>query len=591
VKRILLTFLIFFYSVSFAFSEDSVSQVDTSFYNEDSLEKVYYFFDLANNFKNTNLDLAVFYNKKALKLANRIKSPEACALTNELMGELFQKGNNLQPSINYYLISARIYENNNNLKKLAGVYSKLGELYFGDNFNLEKSHTYYDKALGLAIKTDNKDLIALIYNRIGGVFFYQSNFDESLQYYLKAYDLWETLDNQEGIARSLNNIGEIYRKKNNLDLAYDYYRKSLDINQRIGAVRQTAVNYENIGMIKSAEGNTAEAFDYYQKSLNIYSDNSFVDDKLQILILMGKEYLKIGLHEKALKYFTEAYNASQKNNDLDKLAESSLGLSNVLEKVGDYKNSLHYYKIHSQTNDSIVAKQKIDQMAIMQINFLNDLNTKELEIKENQISLYEKQQRIDLINFRFMVFVVLVIIIAAVLIVVRQRLQAKEDKLIRHKNLELHKTQQELMRTELKSKDSDLVNFALHLIQKNNLLSHLKEDLKKLAQETDEETSKRLRELIMHLKQSLQLDKEKKEFQNKVDKNYAEFFSRLKNKYPTLTKNEERLCAMLRLNLSSKEIASLNNTSVKAVEMGRYRLRKKCGIKNNQELSAFLNMI
>ena len=89
----------------------------------------------------------------------------------------------------------------------------------------------------------------------------------------------------------------------------------------------------------------------------------------------------------------------------------------------------------------------------------------------------------------------------------------------------------------------------------------------------------------------LQLDKEKKEFQNKVDRNYAEFFTRLKNKYPSLTKNEERLCAMLRLNLSSKEIASLNNTSVKAVEMGRYRLRKKCSVENNQELSGFLNMI
>lgn len=591
MRRILIAFFISLVLGSFAVTENSAPQVDTIYNNEDSLEKVYYFYDLATNFKKTNLDLAVFYNKKALKLANRIKSPEACAITNELMGELFQKGNNLQPSINYYLISARIYENNNNLNKLAGVYSKLGELYYGDNFNLEKSHTYYDKALGLAIKTDDKNLIANIYNRIGGIFFYQSNYDESLEYYLKAYDLWKTMSNDEGIARSLNNIGEIYRKKNKLSLAYDYYKRSLELNQKINSTRQSAVNYENIGMIKSAEGNTSEAFEYYQRSLNIYSDNSFVDDKLQILILMGKEYLKIDLKDKALKYFTEAYNSSFKYGDLDKLAESSLGLSNVLESSGDFKNALHYYRIHSQTNDSIVAKQKIDQMAIMQINFLNDLNTKELEIKENQISLYEKQQRIDLINLRFMLFVVLVIVIAAVLIVVRQRLQAKEDKLLRNKNIELHKTQQELMETELKSKDSDLVNFALHLIQKNNLLSQIKEDLKKLVNETDDNTSKRLRELIMHLKQSLQLDREKKEFQNKVDRNYAEFFSRLKGKYPSLTKNEERLCAMLRLNLSSKEIASLNNISVKAVEMGRYRLRKKCNVENNQELSSFLNMI
>ncbi len=586
--------VLLFFGIAFSCcinAKDNEINPDTATRMDDSLQKVYYFYGLANNFKSNNLDLAIFYNKKALTLANKIKSPEACAITNELMGELFQKGHNLQPSINYYLISARIYENNNNQAKLADVYTKLGELYYGDNFNLEKAHTYYDKALGMAIKVGNKNKIATIYNRIGGVFFYQSNFDESLDYYLKAYDLWKTLDNQLGIARSLNNIGEIYRINNNFKLALSYYRQSLEINEKFGSARQTAVNFENIGMIKSAEGNTAQAFEYYQKSLKLYSENSFIDDKLQLQILMGKEYLKIGLLDNAYKFFSEAYLTSTKNNDLAKLAESSLGLSNVLEKTSKFKDALKYYKIHSQTNDSIVAKQKIDQLAIMQTNFLNDLNTKELELKENQISLYEKQQRIDTINYRFMIFVVLVIIVAAVLIVVRQRMQAKEEKIIRHKNLELQRSQQELMKTEIKSKNNDLVNFALHLIQKNNLLKQLKTDLKNLAKNTEDETSQKLRELIMHLKQSLQMEKELEEFQQKVDRNYSDFFVKLKNAYPSLTKNEERLCAMLRLNLSSKEIAALNNTSLKAVEMSRYRLRKKCNINNNEELPNFLKNI
>jgi tetratricopeptide (TPR) repeat protein len=588
-KNILLFFGIIF--TCYINANNKEINLDTTSRIEDSLQKVYYFYGLANNFKSNNLDLALFYNKKALTLANKIKSPEACAITNELMGELFQKGHNLQPSINYYLISARIYENNKNEDKLTDIYTKLGELYYGDNFNLEKAHTYYDKALGIAIKVGNKNKIATIYNRIGGVFFYQSNFDESLDYYLKAYDLWKTLDNQLGIARSLNNIGEIYRINNNLELALNYYLQSLEINEKIESAWQTAVNFENIGMIKSAEGNTAQAFEYYQKSLKLYSENSFLDDELQLQILMGREYLKIGLLDNAFKFFSEAYKTSSRNNDLAKLAESSLGLSNVYEKTSDFKNALKYYKIHSQTNDSIVAKQKIDQLAIMQTNFLNDLNTKELELKENQISLYEKQQRIDTINYRFMVFVVLVIIVAAVLIVVRQRMQAKEEKIIRHKNLEIQRSQQELMKAEIKSKNNDLVNFALHLIQKNNLLKQLKTDLKNLSKHTDNETSQKLRELNMHLKQSLQMEKELEEFQQKVDRNYSDFFVKLKNTYPSLTKNEERLCAMLRLNLSSKEIAALNNTSLKAVEMSRYRLRKKCNIENNEELPNFLNKI
>ena len=568
---------------------DNLRQSTTEVNITDSLEKVYYYFNVANEYKTTNLDLAIFYNKKALTLANKIKSPKACAVTNELMGELFSKSNNLQPSINYYLISARIYENNNDHIKLAGIYSKLGELYFKENFNIEKAHFYYNKALGLAIETNNKNLIATIYNRVGGFFFYQQNYDESLEYYLKAYDLWKTINNDEGLARALNNIGEIYRQRNKHKKAYEYYEKSLKINKRIGGFRQTAVNLENMGMIKSAEGNTSQAFEFYEQSLAIYTENNFPEDKIQILILMGKEYLKIELTEKAYQYFFEAYESSKETGNLSETAESALGLSMALEEMGDFTHSLKYYKIHSLMTDSIVVRQKIDQMAIMQSGFLNDLNLKEIELNKNKIALLENQNRIDSINLRFMIFVIFVIVVSAILIVLRQRMKAKKERLIRQKDIEIHMTQNELMEIELKSKDNDLINFALHLIQKNKILNQLKIDLKSISNNADVDTSKKLRELSLHVQQNLQVQQEMEEFQKKVDQTYSDFFVKLRSKYPTLTKNEERLCAMLRLNLSSKEIASLNNISIKAVEMSRYRLRKKCNIENNQMLPNFLH--
>ena len=556
---------------------------------QDSLKKVYQYYEMANKIKSTDLDLAIFYNKKALTLANKIKSPEACATTNELMGELFQRSNVLQPSINYYLISARIYENNNKFEALVGVYTKLGELYSSDNFDLKKAHNYYNKALGLSIKINNKKLIANVYNKIAGVFFNQQNYDESLDYYLKSYDIWETINNNEGIAMALNNIGEIYRKKGKLNKAFEYYKNSLKINKQVSSPRQIAVNYENMGMIKSAQGKTAEAFDFYEKSLAIYRENDYPDDQVQILILIGREYLLDHRTDKAYRIFYQAYKMSKNTNQLNQLSEAALGLSNTLEIMGDYKNSLKYFKEHSQIIDSIVARQRIDQLALMQTHFLDNLNLKEIELKDNKISLLEKEKRIDLINFRFMFFVAFVLIAVAVLIVIRQRVKAKKEQLIRHKNMELHKTQQELMKAELKSKDNDLINFALHLIQKNEILQQLKKDLKQLSNNTDADTSRKLRELSIHVQQSLQIQQDIEEFQHKVDQTYSDFYIKLKEKYPSLTKNEERLCAMLRLNLSSKEIASINNISVKAVEMSRYRLRKKCGIENNQVLPNFLH--
>lgn len=76
-----------------------LQQLDQS---DDSLQKVYLYNQLANRLKTTDVDRAIYYTKNALTLANQISSPEACGITNELMGELFEKKNNLQPSINYY---------------------------------------------------------------------------------------------------------------------------------------------------------------------------------------------------------------------------------------------------------------------------------------------------------------------------------------------------------------------------------------------------------------------------------------------------------------------------------------------------------
>lgn len=554
----------------------------------DSLKKVYHYHKLANNYKVTDLDLAIFYNKKALTLANQIKSPEACALTNELMGELFQQNNNLQPSINYYLISARIYENNKWLNKLSGVYLKLGELYYYNNFNLKEALLYYNKALGLGIKTNNKNQIANVYNKIAGVLFNQQVYDESLEYYLKSYDLSKTIGYKKGTSRALNNIGEIYRIKGDLSKAFDYYERSLKINNSIKSVRQAGTNLENMGMVKSAEGNTNEAFAYYEKSLAIYDKHGFHDDKNQILILIGQEYLNQGLAEKAYYYFNKAYENVKTGNDQIRISESALGISKSLEKMKDYRNSLKYFKIHSQITNSIVDRQKSDQITIMKASFLKDLSIKEIKLKDNEISLLEKEKHINDISFKLMLFIISVIILIAVLIVVRLRMKAKKEQIVRHKNMELHKSQEKLMKAEIKSKDNDLMNFALHLVQKNQILQQLKKDLKTLSNNTDIETSRKLRELSLNVQQSLQIQQDIEEFQQKVDQTYSEFYGKLKEKYPSLTKNEERLCAMLRLNLSSKEIASINNISLKAVEMSRYRLRKKCNIENSEILPDFL---
>jgi DNA-binding CsgD family transcriptional regulator len=77
-------------------------------------------------------------------------------------------------------------------------------------------------------------------------------------------------------------------------------------------------------------------------------------------------------------------------------------------------------------------------------------------------------------------------------------------------------------------------------------------------------------------------------FEHLFDQAHENFFKRLKTSFPDLTTSDLRLCAYLRLNLSSKEIAPLLNISVRGVEEKRYRIRKRLGLSSDQGLSDFI---
>jgi len=560
-------------------------------YANDSLQKVYQYFALANNLKDDSLNQAIFFNQKALKLANKIKEIEACGATNELMGELYNLNNNTQPAINYYLISASIYEELNNIEKLSSIYGNLGMLYYNNNYDTERTLLYYRKSLEYAVQLNDKNLIADSYNRIGGILFNQNNLDDALYYFEKAKDLFSELNNFRGKAISLNNIGEVYRINGNLVQATNYYTQSIKLNTKSNYHKLKAINYENMGQIASMQGNINNAFEYYNKSLALYIQTNDVIGLTDLHILMADEYIKSNNINKAYTAYKSAFDHAIENNVWEQIQKSSLGLSKVYELKKDYKKSLEYIRTYTQFNDSILKKRMNDELFDLQSHFLRSIKEKEIQLKDSDIELLQNENEINNLKQNLLILGVIMLVILTALTFIRLRFKVKKEKLINQKNQELHTVEQNLLKVELASKDNDLTNFALHLVQKNEVLKQLKTDLNKLSASNDDELNRKLKELSIHVQQSLQINKDIEKFQHKVDVAYDDFFKKLKAKFPSLTNNEKRLCALLRLNLSTKEISSLNNTSVKAVEMGRYRLRKKFNVNNKQSLSEYFHNI
>jgi ATP/maltotriose-dependent transcriptional regulator MalT len=148
---------------------------------------------------------------------------------------------------------------------------------------------------------------------------------------------------------------------------------------------------------------------------------------------------------------------------------------------------------------------------------------------------------------------------------------------------------QEDLSKELKFRQSEMVTMAMSIIRKNEFLNDLKEEIIKIKANTmDQEIRLRLNNLSLMITQDLSIDRDREKFQMHINEQNSNFIHKLSESFPSITDNEKRLASLLRLNLSSKEIASILNISPKSVEMNRYRLRKKLKVDPKINLNDFI---
>jgi ligand-binding sensor domain-containing protein/DNA-binding CsgD family transcriptional regulator len=179
----------------------------------------------------------------------------------------------------------------------------------------------------------------------------------------------------------------------------------------------------------------------------------------------------------------------------------------------------------------------------------------------------------------------------------QQEKYEEEQKKLRYiHELELNKSESELMalrneklEAEINFKNSEMASSAMHLVKKGELLSKIKTELNHVMKGLDNpQAAADLKKMIRTLSDDDNMDKEWENFAKHFDKVHSDFVVELKEKHPTITPNELKLCAYLRMNLSTKEIAQLMNISVRGVEISRYRLRKKLQIPSETNLFNYL---
>lgn len=392
-------------------------------------------------------------------------------------------------------------------------------------------------------------------------------FDNALKYYFDALNIYNRniekgmpLIGMKNIQGLYNNIGNIYLSKNELNTAEDYYLKGLALAENKLDYINIGVICNNLGKLKDQKKNFDEAYGYLTRSLEARQK---VNDKSGI----AKSYYSLANHysemrkpEEALEYAKKSFSLSTELNEPLTRKISSMFLYEIYKKLGQWENALQYHEIFKQTSDSLINDNKIQELTRLQMQYEYEKVEKDNNVKRQKTKM----------TYIILLCTVTVISVILTLLFFLSRSRAKRIKL-----------EKEKLEKDMLLKNKELTTNVLYLLQKNELINSITSRLLKLKGNLKEENVQPLQKIIIDL-QSITEKEVWEEFEYRFQSVHEEFYQNLKKKFPDLTPSEIKLAAFLRLNMTTKEIASITNQSVNSLETARYRLRKKLGITNQE---------
>ena len=160
---------------------------------------------------------------------------------------------------------------------------------------------------------------------------------------------------------------------------------------------------------------------------------------------------------------------------------------------------------------------------------------------------------------------------------------------IEHNEKEIVKLRNDKLEADVNFKNKELATATMHLMQRGKLILKIKEELLPIVKtENIEESPEEFRKILSLIKEAERADSDWEHFSVHFDHVHANFLSKLKEQIPSLSANDLKLCAYLKMNLTSKEMAQLMSVTVRAVEVSRYRLRKKLDVSTDTNLFNYL---
>lgn len=533
-------------------------------------------------------DSTKYYWKKSLYLIpqhNVVKKGDAY----NNMGVIFQRTKSIDSSLTYHLMALQLRKTTSDstlaaksLSNIASLYRQMGQYDQSLNFHFSALRIYEANYL-MKEKSDALNSIGLVYMAL-------KDYETSLNYLERALDVRKDLQNPRLMASVINNIAGVNELMKNYKEAEKFYVDYLNLAEEMGDKRGIAGAFSNLGNIYKSQHDFQKSIHFYTKAEGLFRALKDKEGLAITNINLGTQLLDMQKYEVAIAHFDTAMKYGKSYGSIELQKSAANGLSKVYEKNQHFKLSLEYNKLYSALNDSLFDVKIAEKVAELQELYQSEKRAKEIQILQNQALYREKERELAVVYRNWaIVFFALAMLILIMLFnryQLKKRIYTQREKILESEKEE-YRLITELKETEIDAKNRELSSMATNAINKNKMLETLIEKLQELKLMAKDESST-IKELEKMISKGFNLDEDWNAFQKHFDSVHPQFFDKLNHRFPHLSSNDLRNCAYIRMNLSTKEVSILMNITPKSAKMNRYRLKKKLGLSEEEDLKNYL---
>ena len=478
-------------------------------------------------------------------------------------------------AITYLELAENEAKNAGNPKsELASIYIAFGDVYNSKDV-LDITLEYYQKAYNLYKDIDNETEMVILENNLAIIYAKLKNTDKALEYFKNVYQHQLKTNDSLRLAQILNNIGRLYIEKDT-DSSLYYFNKSLDISKELENKELSAYIFTNLGRVFTLKNDLPNASVYFNKAVTIANNSNNKRIKAFVFQSTAMFYAQNKEHDSSIVYAMKTMKLNEGNYYSFNNQDAANVLYEAYKENKDYENAVFYSEIFNTIRDSLNVEEKA--LNVERLKLQQEYKTKE-QIRE----LVEEKQRSKYI----MIGLGLVAgILFMVVVLIKYKSKISNNQLER----KLLIAEQNELRQNLESKNKALISKAMAEMHRTDIIDGILNDLKQVKRKA---VKKETQQAIDYILKSLQRDLNSnvwEEFEISFEQVHESFSKALQLKHPDLTSKDRRLCSLLYLDLTSKEIALITGQSFKSVENARTRLRKKLDLTNEKvSLSNYMN--